>query len=449
LLTAYKQNDIPIFIALTMRSDFLGDCTRLDGLAEAINQSQYLVPRMTRQQRRLAISGPVGVAGASIDTVLLTRLVNDLGDEPDQLSILQHALNRIWARWSELERTQDQLNLAHYSAIGSMKLALDMHAEKTYHGLLNERQQLQCERLFKALTNKSTDSRGVRRPTKLSVLCEVMDSSIEEVTSLVDVFRHPSRSFLMPPVSQTLTRDTIIDIAHESLMRMWKRLSIWAEEEAESTRIYQRLATTAELHANGQAGLWRDPDLQLALEWRMQDQPNATWASRVTPGFEQAMIFLDDSRAANDIEAAEAIRRAEQERELERSIAITAEQNERLKAQAISARKQRQVTALIAGGLIVTSFLSSVALTQKSNLETTSGELKAKTGELKVKNEKLTEQSQELNAQKANMANVSPLLGVHQHNRPAPSHTQNQSTRLSIRTRVYCAGQGCQRTRLS
>lgn len=99
LLAAREQTTCPIYVVLTMRSDFLGDCTQFPGLAEAINAGQYLVPRMTRDERRAAISGPVEVGGAKIAPVLLTRLVNDVGDNPDQLSILQHALNRTWAHW--------------------------------------------------------------------------------------------------------------------------------------------------------------------------------------------------------------------------------------------------------------------------------------------------------------------------------------------------------------
>ena len=56
---------------------------------------------MTRDERREAIKGPVGVVGAEISPVLLTRLVNDVGSKPDQLSILQHALNRTWVRWQQ------------------------------------------------------------------------------------------------------------------------------------------------------------------------------------------------------------------------------------------------------------------------------------------------------------------------------------------------------------
>ena len=66
LLEAKKQTTYPIYVVLTMRSDFLGDCVQFPGLAEAINEGQYLVPRMTRDERRAAVSGPVGVGGAEI-----------------------------------------------------------------------------------------------------------------------------------------------------------------------------------------------------------------------------------------------------------------------------------------------------------------------------------------------------------------------------------------------
>jgi hypothetical protein len=61
LLEVKGQADCQIFVVLTMRSDFLGDCTQFPGLAEAINAGQYLVPRMTRNERRAAIEGPIKV----------------------------------------------------------------------------------------------------------------------------------------------------------------------------------------------------------------------------------------------------------------------------------------------------------------------------------------------------------------------------------------------------
>ena len=44
LLEAVRQEACPIYVVLTMRSDFLGDCAQFRGLAEAINEGQYLFP---------------------------------------------------------------------------------------------------------------------------------------------------------------------------------------------------------------------------------------------------------------------------------------------------------------------------------------------------------------------------------------------------------------------
>jgi energy-coupling factor transporter ATP-binding protein EcfA2 len=350
LLEVKEQATCPIYVVLTMRSDFLGECTQLTGLAEAINAGQYLVPRMTRDERRAAIEGPVRVGGAEITPVLLTRLVNDVGDNPDQLSILQHALNRTWARWQNQEGSKGPLDLPHYEAIGTMSHALDHHAERAYAELSGARQQQIGEKLFKALTDKATDPRGVRRPTTLGTLCALADATAAEVTDVIAVFRKPSRSFLMPPAGDMLTAETVIDISHESLMRVWQRLDKWADEEARSAQTYRRLADTAALHAAGEASLWRDPDLQLALDWDAKSQPNETWASRYHRGFAAAMRFLAESSEARAAERAE--------REQQRRRALEAER-EKAEAQARYARRMR-AAALSSGALAVVALVVGV-----------------------------------------------------------------------------------------
>ena len=302
LLEASAQTEVPIYVVLTMRSDFLGDCTQFNGLAEAINAGQYLVPRLSRDERRAAIAGPAGVAGAPISPTLLTRLVNDVGDNPDQLSILQHALNRTWAAWTAAATPAQPLALAHYESIGTMARALDLHAERALAELGPGLPLALAERIFKALTDRATDPRGVRRPTRLDKLAEITQATPDQLAPVLAVFRKPSRSFLMPPADEALLADSVIDISHESLMRVWDRLKRWTDEEAQSAQRYRRLAETAALHADKKAGLWRDPDLQLALDWRAQACPNAAWAARLAPGFDAAMVFLDKSLAERDAE---------------------------------------------------------------------------------------------------------------------------------------------------
>ncbi len=310
LLQARAQRELPIFLVLTMRSDFLGECSAYEGLAQAISDGQYLVPRMTREERRAAITGPAGVAGARIEPVLLTRLVNDVGDDPDQLSILQHALNRTWVHWAAVDG-RGPLTLRHYEdpSVGTMTLALDRHAEQAWQALPDEASRLLAERLLRALTDCATDPRGVRRPARLATLCAITQSSPDALRAIIDVLRDPDHAFLMPPWPEPIDDDTVVDIAHESLMRVWRRLRSWADDEARSAQQLRRLADAAALQAKGRSGLWRDPELHFALAWEAQARPNAAWARQYGVDLAPALAFLRGSEAARDAEARDATRR--------------------------------------------------------------------------------------------------------------------------------------------
>ena len=302
LLKASKQKEMPIYVVFTMRSDFLGDCTEFRGLPEAINEGQYLVPRMTREERRDAITGPVAVGGAAITPRLLNLLLNDVGDNPDQLPILQHALMRTWDVWKVKNNPDTAIDIEEYEETGTMALALSQHAEEAYNELDTNRKKEICQSLFKALTDRGTDFRGVRRPTKLSEICKLANATREEIIEVIEVFRQPGRSFLMPPANIAITEETIIDISHESLMRCWARLMNWVEEENQSADVYLRLSEAANLYELGKGGLWRDPELQLAWKWKEEANPNVTWASRYNNYFDKAMLFLGHCKQQNELQ---------------------------------------------------------------------------------------------------------------------------------------------------
>lgn len=317
LLEAKYQTEVPIYVVITMRSDFLGDCSQFRDLPEAINDGQYLIPRMTRDQRREAIMGPVAVGGGEMSPRLVNRLLNDVGDNPDQLPILQHALMRTWDFWAHQRRDAEPIDLPDYEAVGTMTEALSRHADEAYNELPDERSRKVCEKLFKSLTEKGPDNREIRRPTRVSEICDIADASEEEVIAVIERFRLPGRSFLMPPNDVSLGPESLIDISHESLIRGWERLRQWVNEEARSAQIYRRLAETAALHQEGRAGLWHDPDLALALNWREENRPNVVWAQHYHPDFDGAMAFLTSSKEAREAEIAE--KEAQRRREIRRT----------------------------------------------------------------------------------------------------------------------------------
>lgn len=301
ILTATNQTLIPTYAALTMRSDFIGECSIFSGLTQKINNSNYLIPQLTREQKKSVIEGPITVAGGQISQRLVKRLLNDIGNNHDQLPILQHALMRTWDYWIANHEQGEPVDLRHYNAIGKVNQALAQHANEAYDELSTRDKQI-AEILFKNITEKNQNNQGMRRPCRLGLVAELAQASDSEVIDVVDHFRRAGRSFLMPGANIALHNDSMIELSHESLMRIWSRLETWVDEEFESASMYKRLSEAAAMYQIGKTGLWRPPDLQLALNWQKKQSPTREWGQRYDEAFERAVVFLDTSRITYEAE---------------------------------------------------------------------------------------------------------------------------------------------------
>jgi energy-coupling factor transporter ATP-binding protein EcfA2 len=290
-----------IYLAITMRSDQIGYSARFDGLTNAINKSNYLIPQMTMEEKREAIEGPVRISGASISVELVDQLLHDLKKNQDQLPVLQHALMRTWDYWIQSREENEPIELRHYHAIGEVQEALSMHANEAYNELSTAQKEI-AEVLFKSLTEKGKDNVGMRRPANLGSVAAQIERPVEEVIEVVEKFREHSRSFLMPPPGVPLHADSMVEISHESLMRIWDQLNVWVEEEHESAQMYRRLSDAAAMYQIGQTGLWRPPELQLGLNWQKKQKPTYEWARRYDEAYERALGFLDHSRTTFEAE---------------------------------------------------------------------------------------------------------------------------------------------------
>lgn len=295
LIEAVRQHKFPIYVVITMRSDYIGECAQFYHLPELINEGQYLVPRLNWDQRRAAIESPAALKGMALEKRLVNQLLNDAGDSSDQLPLLQHVLMRTYDHWEgHHDAADDRITMGDYEATGGMASALSRHADEAF-GELDGAQQLLAEKLFKAITTKEKD-RKIRRPTRLGEICEIAGAAPEALMPVIEVFRREGRSFLTPAPAIPLTPDSVIDISHESLIRHWDRLDAWVDAEADAAAAYIRLADAAARHARGEAGLLRSPELEIALRWKTENQPTRNWAERYHPEYDAAMQFLQKSR---------------------------------------------------------------------------------------------------------------------------------------------------------
>ncbi len=313
LLTAASWKDLPIYVAITMRSDFIGDCARFRDLPEAVNDGLFLVPRLTHEQMQRAIEEPVLHADERIAPQLVSRLLGDASRaDADQLPVLEHALMRTWDAWEKDHAAGEPLDVPHYERIGAMRGALSKHANDLYDNLEPTLKPV-AERLFRCLTARDAENRGVRRPTSFGAVCAITGAQPGDIERLVRIYAAPGVSFLTAsgPLSNP---KTVLDITHESLMRLWDRLRAWVDDEAESAKTYRKLVDDA----TAKRARWIDPELAVGEAWLAKNRAsiNPAWAARhddalehlpadeaakspaARDRFDTALAFLDASAAA-------------------------------------------------------------------------------------------------------------------------------------------------------
>ncbi len=340
-----------VYIAVTMRSDYLGDCTYFEGLPEVINETQYLVPLMTADALLVALTGPAETRGAIVDGALKKLFREDIRREKggsfergyDILPLAQHAMLQAWLeaceqvkvqpdlRWYE-ETRQPVLNVACYQGIGGLGNALNKHAEEIFdfNGVSDywEKKDLQqiSEAVFQRLTTKES-SRYVRSPTSyrdLLCLCEawprLSDRSpshiAHQLQKVLETFSAETCCFLRLQYSGSGTVVERVDIGHESLIRQWKSLSKWTEDEATSANFYRGLAVKAADYQSDNSNLLEGVRLQRARDWIESTEPTAAWAGRYNDAFESVSNYIGGSLKAeeNQIEEEKSNSKREEEK---------------------------------------------------------------------------------------------------------------------------------------
>lgn len=316
LLTATEIQDSPVYTVITMRSEFLGECVKFRNLPEAINKGQYLIPRLTSKNIADAIEGPISVVGKKISKSLVNRMIIEVGDDMDQLPVLQHALMRTYNLAMSRPEDQQQLSIEDYEEIGTMQKALSNHATTIYNSLKNghnesngaSRKQKIAKLIFQRLTDQTEGLKGGRYPTPLYKMYAItkekpLMATKAEVDEVINTFREEDTSFLMPPIDTPLNDNLVIDISHESLMRNWNLLigskneKGWILEEIENGKRYLQLRERR-IHED----LITSNLLDDLLNWEKSNCVGPVWAKRYvkTEGseidFEENINFLNESK---------------------------------------------------------------------------------------------------------------------------------------------------------
>jgi hypothetical protein len=268
LVELFREPLEQVFVILTMRTDYIGDCTRFLGLAEVINQTFYLIPPLDRAQLTDAIANPATVVGGHVHESLVEQLLQDMYAVDDALPLVQHVLMWMWIRALERRARSSvpdapiELTLADYHdrAVDGLSLALSHHADHIIDSpeLVPEAWR-NAELLFRQLVQRD-ESRFIRRPIKVSEIIASTGGD-EDARPLLDLatlrplvaklasddcgFVYVQTETATGEETPELSEDSTIDIGHEALIRQWRALRDWARSEADAGERMQTLAKEA------------------------------------------------------------------------------------------------------------------------------------------------------------------------------------------------------------
>jgi ABC-type oligopeptide transport system ATPase subunit len=307
LISTSKQDEFEIYVLITMRSDFVGACSRFKGLPELISEGQFLTPRLTRYQYQEAIVNPLRLFNYRISPNVVSQMLNDVEDDPDQLPILQHALRRIWEEKNKTRLDIYEVNLDDYIKAGGV-MAIEHHANELIASLSDESLD-QTKVIFKALTElviTQDKESGIRKRRKMSELIELTRLTSKEILSIVSIFSRDGVNFLQTSdTNKGDGLDTLIDLSHESLIRKWPELFFWMRLEYNDKVTLKRLVDEAKSYKASITGLLSSRAISFFDTWpKVQEQIDfLRWSKRYSTAseIENSLSFLNKSRRNENI----------------------------------------------------------------------------------------------------------------------------------------------------
>ena len=201
---------------LTLRGDFFGRAiTAYRPLSDRVQGAQVNLGPMTREELRLAIEEPARHVGLTFEAGLVDLILEQAGDEPGHLPLLEFVLRRLWE-----ERRGGELHHEAYKAMGQLEGAIAKKAESLYLKL-NEGDQHKVQPIFLRLVRPGEGEADTRRRATFAEMGEGLRSLVK---TLAD-----ERLLVTSQVAGSA--EETIEVSHEALIRHWERLTQWVEAD--------------------------------------------------------------------------------------------------------------------------------------------------------------------------------------------------------------------------
>lgn len=245
-------------VVITIRGTFYDSLISASrDLSDRLEQAVVNLGTMTRDELHRAVVEPAKRVGLDFEPGLVKLILDDVGDEPGNLPLLEFALAELWSR-----RQGRLMTHAAYEEIGGVSGAMARRADAVFAALSPEQQE-RAHRLLTRLVRVGDQAEMALATRQRALVSELGEESR-------DVLRLMADARLLVVGRLGSAGEETAEVAHEALIRHWGRLQEWLDQDREFLLWRRRLqAALAEWERTGrdEGAFLRGTPLREAEQW--------------------------------------------------------------------------------------------------------------------------------------------------------------------------------------
>ncbi|MGE3976463.1 MAG: SUMF1/EgtB/PvdO family nonheme iron enzyme [Nitrospira sp.] len=223
-------------VVATIRSEFLGKLETYESTLNLLNSPyRYHLGPVSPRMFQDMIERPAEATGYRFEPGLVERILQDTGQEPGNLALVEYALKQLFER-----RKGREFTVEAYTAIGGVVGSIAAKANEVLSGL-EEEVRGAFDRVFAELVHLERERPPTRRRTAVSTF-----SSNQAAGKLIDALAGQECRVL---VTSGTGQEAIVEVAHEKLFSAWPVLKRWIADSGEALRDIE--------HAEEEARRWQ------------------------------------------------------------------------------------------------------------------------------------------------------------------------------------------------
>jgi hypothetical protein len=298
---------LPVYVMFVIKSDFIPSLYNFRNLHGFLSSGLYALPLFRQDDFNEIVSRSLASAHIRPTSASVDQIRMHFGQDLRNLPVLQLYLQKIIERFGP-EATPEKpfsLDVSDLELVEPMDTMISRKLDAAYASM-DPGQQHVMHQLFSHIVQPGEGS-AMKKPQTVR---EIVDRRALEKTGLSSFLKQFNRDFpgilsLVTPYDHQLTHfmeqeipdSGVVTLSSTHTIRNWHQLSEWVALEREAETLYRRLSDAARLHALGQSGFLRPPDLDVFMQWWDSFKPQASWAAQFNTQYQPTEAYLRESHA--------------------------------------------------------------------------------------------------------------------------------------------------------